>query len=92
MLVFAAKLGKNVTHSCNVLFVVGHWLLVGCFVADAEQCSSDGEVRLADGAAMNEGRVEICLGGEWGTVCDDHWGSPDARVVCRQLQLTAECE
>ena len=43
-----------------------------------------------DGATVNEGRVEICLGGEWGTVCDHNWGAAEARVDCSQRGLTAE--
>ena len=44
-----------------------------------------GQLRLAGGNIPNEGRVEICMSNEWGTVCDDSWGSADATVVCRQL-------
>ena len=40
-----------------------------------------------DGTKEMEGRVEICLNSQWGTVCDDLWGAADARVVCRQLGL-----
>ena len=29
--------------------------------------------------------MEICFRGEWGTVCDDSWGTPDAEVVCNEL-------
>ena len=43
-----------------------------------------GDVRLVDGADSSEGRVEICINDEWGTVCDDFWSSSDAEVVCRQ--------
>ena len=46
---------------------------------------SDGDIRLSSGANATEGRVEICSGGSWGTVCDDFWGTVDAQVVCNQL-------
>ena len=40
---------------------------------------------MAGGSIPNEGRVEICIGNVWGTICDDGWGNNDATVVCRQL-------
>ena len=42
-------------------------------------------MRLSGGFNPFEGRVEICINREWGTVCDGGWDDNDAKVVCRQL-------
>ena len=44
-----------------------------------------GDIRLQGGSSVDEGRVEVCMNGVWGTVCDNSWNNTDASVVCRQL-------
>ena len=56
----------------------------GAVTNGSYECQS-GEVRLVDGSNQYQGRVELCINGVWGTVCDDFWGNSDAQVVCNQL-------
>jgi len=49
----------------------------------------DGQMKFDEvmqGQQYSTGRVEMCVGGKYGTICvDESWDSKDASVVCRQL-------
>lgn len=42
-------------------------------------------MRLVGGSSRKEGRVEVYLHGDWGSICDSGWNDLNAAVVCRQL-------
>ena len=51
---------------------------------------SEGSLRLIGGVDSSEGRVELCVNDNYGTICDEMWDTSDAAVVCRQLGLNYE--
>ena len=79
--------GKNVSQTYVAYMQKrNHWCDVFIFLSKAsgKDCVN-GHVRLRDGANEMEGRVEVCLDGVWGSICDNKWSDPDASVVCKQL-------
>lgn len=54
---------------------------------DTSLCNT-GEVRLV--GRPSYGRVEVCVGRKWGTVCSAQFDRLDAAVICRQLDLPTE--
>ena len=49
----------------------------------AKTCT-EGAMRLVNGVDDYSGRVELCVGGLWGTVCDEKFKTEDANSVCQQ--------
>lgn len=50
----------------------------------ARECNET-DIKLVDGQKDYDGRVQACLGGLWGSICQHKWDYLDAKVVCRQL-------
>ena len=48
---------------------------------------NESTIRLANGPSQYEGRLEVFVDGQWGTVCNEMWSLKDAGVVCRQLGM-----
>ena len=73
-----------------MVYIRDPYILVTISFINSIAVCTNGQVRLAGGNILNEGRVEICLNNQWGTVCDNSWGSADATVVCRQLRHSTQ--
>ena len=44
-----------------------------------------GDIRLSGSKYSSQGRVDVCVNGTWGTVCEKSFDINVANVVCRQL-------
>lgn len=44
-----------------------------------------GSIRLTGGHSAAQGTVDLCIENIWAAICDIHWTTHDAEVVCRQL-------
>uniref|UniRef100_A0A1X7VTW1 Deleted in malignant brain tumors 1 protein-like n=1 Tax=Amphimedon queenslandica TaxID=400682 RepID=A0A1X7VTW1_AMPQE len=73
----------SVSHTTDVSVKCSERVLTDCI---------NGSVRLVNGTTPDEGRVEVCINGEWGTACDQYWDRRETKVVCRQLQYSQNTE
>ena len=55
----------------------------------SDDCTKN-EIRLVGGANYREGRVEVCGGGRWGTVCGEGWTNEDAGHLCAYMGYPRE--
>ena len=60
----------------------------------AAQACEEGDIRITNQNVTTSGHtftiaggLQICVGSQWGTVCQNQWSDSDATVACRQLGL-----
>ncbi|XP_076082455.1 neurotrypsin-like [Mytilus galloprovincialis] len=69
----------------SYLTYCSHYFDVGIQCLFNNPTKDHGNLRLIGGQNKNEGRLEINLFDEWGTVCHDYFSNFEAVVACKQL-------
>ena len=55
-----------------------------------ETLRADFGLKLVDGRTDYEGRLQVELNGEWGTVCNRGWNLLNSKIVCQQMGLIVD--
>ena len=69
------------------IYILQSYFLMHMFPEPTSSCL-DGDVHLVNGTASWNGLVEVCLGEQWTTICDNYYWTSDtsgANTVCEQL-------
>ena len=59
---------------------------------ELENSVSSSPVRLVGGLTDHEGRLQVNIDGQWGTVCDFEWTIQSAAIACQQMGLVLNPE
>ena len=71
---------------CKCIFAILDSLNCTDRATEPSNCT-DEEMRLSGAITSNQGRLEVCMNGAWGSVCDSQgvFTTDEAKVACRQL-------
>jgi deleted-in-malignant-brain-tumors protein 1 len=70
-------------HSLEVDCIHSQDAGVSCL--SSAECNVQGQMRLVNGTAPSNGRLEVCYNGLWGTVSQDRWDVYSVRIICSIL-------
>ena len=62
---------------------------IGVRCGQPPECQ-EGSLRLEGGVTQELGRLEICVNGVWGVVCNKDWDDCDSAVACKELGFNTQ--